>query len=162
MKGMSDVFEVDVAREGEPPTSDERMLATIAYVSYLIGFWLIVPFAIYLWQRGRSTFVAFHAVQALAIQLVLTVATMCMAGVFFAGFFGGVLVKELASEILGYAIFALAILVWLAMVFVPFLWLVKAAWRAWHGERYGAPLAGRIATRVLDAGATPSVKGSNR
>jgi uncharacterized Tic20 family protein len=161
MKGANDAFEVDVAPSGEPPTSDECMLATIAYVSYLIGFWLIVPFAIYLWQRDRSRYVAFHAVQALALHLMLTVATVLMVVIFVAGFFGGFVISAIGSKIVGYAIVVIAMLAWLAALFVPFVWLVKAAWRAWHGERYGAPLAGRIAARVLEGAPRPA-GGSSR
>jgi uncharacterized Tic20 family protein len=162
MKGANDVFEVDVAAEGQPPTSDERMLATIGYLSYLVGFWLIAPFAIYLWQRERSRFVAFHAIQALALHLMLTVASMCLGAIFFVGFFGGFVVSAVGSKLLGYAIVAVAMLAWLAVLLVPFVWLVKAAWRAWHGERYGAPLAGRVALRVLDASGSQPAEGAIR
>jgi hypothetical protein len=67
------------------PTSDERTWAALAHASIiltaLIGiltagigglFFVLVPFSIYLAHKDRSSYVAYHALQAIALQLLAT------------------------------------------------------------------------------------------
>lgn len=150
LENVARTFGVEVAADGGRPTSDECMVAAIAYASGFIGFWYVGPLAIYLWQRERSRFVAFHAVQALALQLLLTLAWICFGVLLIAGVFGGGVARALGNEALGYAIMTIAGLCWLAMLLVPLVWSVQGALRAWHGSRTGAPIVGRLASRVID------------
>ncbi len=53
------------------PSQDDRVLAACAHLSFLAGFWLIAPIAIYVAKRKESHFVAFTALQAVVVQLLL-------------------------------------------------------------------------------------------
>ncbi len=55
-------------------SSDERALAALAHASVILpGFGFTVPLIIWIVQRKKSTFVTFHALQALLYQLFQTV-----------------------------------------------------------------------------------------
>jgi hypothetical protein len=46
------------------PSTEERLLAAAAHLTLFMGFWIVGPLVLYFWQKERSRFVAFHAVQA--------------------------------------------------------------------------------------------------
>jgi uncharacterized protein len=74
------------------PSPDDRTWATLAHVSALLNVFsgiggLIAAFVIWLTQREKSAWVAFHALQALVFQAaVLVVTTLIVGGVWVAGF----------------------------------------------------------------------------
>ena len=54
-------------------TSDERILAAVAHGSIILFGWgVIVAMLLWITQRQKSTFVAFHALQAVLYQLLQT------------------------------------------------------------------------------------------
>src|SRR5437016_5088910 len=60
------------------PSNDEKLLAALAHVLPLVGAFVVGPLVIYVLKRHESRFVAFHALQAMAWQLV-----WCVLGTFF-------------------------------------------------------------------------------
>jgi uncharacterized Tic20 family protein len=72
------------AMETTPASSDERVMGALAH---FFGF--IAALLIWATQKDKSRFVRFQALQALAFDAVLTVASMvlsiCMVGLIFAG-----------------------------------------------------------------------------
>lgn len=55
-------------------SSDERVLAALGHVTILfLGFGVFGPALLWTTQRKKSSFVAFHALQALAYQLLVVV-----------------------------------------------------------------------------------------
>ena len=130
------------------PSQDDRALAAFAHLSFLTGLWLIAPIAIYFLKRKESRFVAFHALQAIFVQLLWSVAMTCCA---FA-----LIVVTMAAAVSGVP--ALAILI----SFVPFVGILGAglgllavhalaAYWAWCGREGSIPIAGRLARAVLGA-----------
>jgi uncharacterized Tic20 family protein len=67
-------------------SQDERMMAAVAHGSILLGLptngigGIAAALVIWLTQRDRSPYVAFQALQALAYQIVVLVATMVLFG----------------------------------------------------------------------------------
>src|SRR5262245_61665007 len=63
------------------PTQDERTMATLAHALQIIGSW-IAPLVIFLIRR-ESRFVAFHALQALLLQILHVIAIVIFVFVWF-------------------------------------------------------------------------------
>jgi uncharacterized Tic20 family protein len=65
-------------------TSEERIWAALAHGSILLFGWgVIVPAIVWISQREKSSYVAFHAIQALAYQLLQTIFQMAMGFIAF-------------------------------------------------------------------------------
>ena len=133
------------------PTQDERTLATLAHALQMVGWW-IAPLVIFFVKR-ESKFVAFHALQALFLQIILLVVWFGGMGVWFAVLFGTVFKEGTPpSNAPPPGIF----------LFMPFLWLLfMGAWvlvlvlaivyaiKAGRGEWAGYPILGAWARRAL-------------
>jgi uncharacterized membrane protein len=128
------------------PKQDDRMLAAAAHLSFVTGFWLIAPIAIYVIKRKESRFVAYQALQS-AILHVFWIASGVVS---FFGFFVLMAVAGMSRQPAAGAI----------AVFAPFLLFgggglailgvhAYAAYEAWCGRSWSAPLAGRIATAIM-------------
>ena len=130
------------------PTQDERTMATLAHVLQVVG-WFIAPLIIFFIKR-ESRFVAFHALQAIFLQLVYMVLWMGFMVVWFAFIFGTMASSPKSGPP---PIF---------FVFLPMIWLfAMAGWvgmltlaivygiRAGKGEWAAYPVIGRWARRVL-------------
>ena len=53
----------------ENPTSDEKVMAAIAHASVIFAFFgPVVPSLIWAYQRNKSKYVRFHALQAMGYQ----------------------------------------------------------------------------------------------
>jgi uncharacterized membrane protein len=131
-------------------SQDDRALAAVSHLSFLVGFWLAAPIAIYVIKRKESRFVAFSALQALLLQLLFC------AG--FAGF--GVLfvvVGALAGSVAHQAGAALVVLPILgvlgALVGCGVLLALHliAAYRAWQGTSISLPIVGSLANAIMRA-----------
>lgn len=134
------------------PTAYERMTAAVAHVSGYMGLLVLGPLLVYFWQRDRSRFVAFHAVQAAVLHVLwvvlwlLAVALVAVAGIGLAFF------KSTGNDALGCALAIFTGAMWLGMFAALATWSIRGAWRAGHGSAVGVPLAGRIADRVVPKG----------
>ncbi len=63
--------ESSVFKESPAPSSDEKILAILAHVLTLIG-WFIPPLIIYILKKDESSFVSQHAKESLNFQLTIT------------------------------------------------------------------------------------------
>jgi uncharacterized membrane protein len=131
------------------PSSEDRIVAAVSYLSWFVGMYLIVPVAVFFWARERSRFVTYHAIQAAVLALLMAVAAgVAAVGYFFvvmAGAMIGVAVGAELAFLLGAAAFVLLVLV------LPAIATLYSAWCAFHGDTWRIPLIGRIADRVLAA-----------
>ena len=79
----------------ENPTSDEKILAALAHASVILTFFGPVgPAAIWAFQRGKSKYVRFHALQAMGFQAYLFWLWMIGMFLFFFVLFGLLIVVE--------------------------------------------------------------------
>jgi uncharacterized Tic20 family protein len=131
-----------------PPSQDDRALAVCAHLSFLIGFWLVAPIAIYVVKRKESHFVAFAALQAAVVQLLFAVATV-----------GGVVLFVVLIAATGlsgrHELGIAAAIIPFVGIFVGglalFLVHAYAAFSAWRGVNVDIPLAGWIARAIQNA-----------
>lgn len=71
-----------------PIDSDSRLLAFAAHAGVLVS-WLLMPLAVYIFQKGKSTYVEYQALQALlwsALCTILAIPTLGLSvviGLFF-------------------------------------------------------------------------------
>jgi uncharacterized membrane protein len=131
-----------------PHSQDDRLLAACAHLSFFVGFWLVVPAAIYVAKRKTSRFVAFHALQAAFVQLLFTVIGTVVAVAF--------LLLAGTAGVLDHAVPALAfVLVAIVVAGGSSLTLLVvhalAAYSAWQGHTREIPIAGGLAYRILSA-----------
>lgn len=132
-------------------TPDERTMAALAHAStlftLLVGLptlglggvlFVFVPFLIYLSYRDRSRFVAFHAAQAFALQVVVTV-----------GFFVSILIGALVIAIV-WVITGLLTVILIGLILIPVAILVTLAivivWIAAPFVMGGFSLVGTVET----------------
>lgn len=135
-------------------TQEEKLLAACAYLTWIMGFWIVGPIAIYLLYRHKSRYVAFHSIQAIVVSVGLSVLAPVL-------WIGGVLAVFLFSFATERAPMPGVLLVSMYGVFiivlvVPMLWMLLGAWRAFQGRSWRVPLAWRIAERFTqDDGQSP-------
>jgi hypothetical protein len=131
---------------GEP--QENRLLAALAHLSFISGFWLVAPIAIYVVKRKESRFVAFHALQAVLVQVVFGV-------VMTLGFIGFVILMAVAggrrSDTLAMVVFALPLCGLALGLLTLFTVHAVAAFRAWRGEGWSIPLVGGLARAIMGA-----------
>jgi len=124
----------------------ERAMASASYFMPVVGLWLVGPFVFLLWKGRSSRFVAFHAVQAMLLQVALI--PVCAVGV-------GVSMAVLAAfatdkygntswiaPIASMAVWGVV----LALPSVATLWMGFAALK---GQPRSLPLLGRLAKRLM-------------
>jgi uncharacterized Tic20 family protein len=142
-----------VATPGAPPvqSQDDRALAAAAHLSFLIGFWLVAPIAIYVIKRKESRFVALYAMQAAVVQILFAVGmgALMIAWVVLLAVAG-------ASASAKHEVFAVlvAVVPILAMIGAGFLLLCLHGWAAfsaWTGRDFSIPVAGPIARAIMNA-----------
>ncbi len=136
-------------------TRDERLNATLAHASILLGlftrgvFGIVLALLIWITQRGKSSFAARQAAQAVVYQLIgvlAAIVTWVGWGVLLAGsIFVPVMIDPLHPEMLQ----PYTMIPALALIIVPFAvmvgWLVYglyAAWQVWHGKDFSYWLIG--------------------
>lgn len=78
------------ASQGLPtPAQDERIMAALAHVSILIPLMgVILPAVIWITQKDKSRYVAFQALQALALQFVALLGWFAGMACYMASFLG--------------------------------------------------------------------------
>ena len=131
-----------------PQPQEDRLVAAVAHLSFLTGFWVVVPIAIYVLKRKESRFVAFHALQAVLVQVFFSAVMTLGVGGFFAlvDVAGarrslGLSKVTLAFSLIGFALGSLAFFAVHAI----------AAFRAWRGDGWSIPGIGRLAEAILGA-----------
>ncbi len=134
----------------KPISTEERLLAAIAHAAIVLqGVSLLVGVLVYITQREKARFAAFHGLQAAVYQLItmiLTVGLWLVWGIFYA--FSMIPLVQLAETMpnappppifwVGMGTMAIPIL---AMV-VFGLYALWAALRAWQGKDFRYALIG--------------------
>lgn len=140
--------------DGATTNQEERLLSACAYLTWIVGFWIVGPVAIYLLYREKSRYVAFHCIQAIVVSVGLTI----IAPVFW--ILGLLLVFAVSLTgsdgpmpgVLVFGMYGVFILV----LIVPMLWMLLGAYRAFQGQRWRVPLAWRVAKKFTqDDGQAP-------
>ncbi len=151
-------------------TEDERMWAAIAHgsawLTLLLGmftgglatlFTLFIPLGIYFAYRQRSEYVAYHALQAFAIQVLGTVGWLAILAT-------GMLVGGLLCVLLAITIIGIPLIVVVALVMVLFaiaslgmplgmlVYSVIASWQTYQGKWYRYPYIGDWIDRQMHSG----------
>ena len=133
------------------PSQDDRMMAAVAHLSFFVGFWLVGPIAFYVIKRRESRFVAFHAMQA----LVAHVLSMALGVVGLVAFVVGVGLAGVAAHAQREPVALIGVLVMVLVFGAAGVGLAVvnavAAYKAWVGEMWPIPLAGRIARGIMGA-----------
>ena len=138
-------------RVGEAvPSGEEKLLAAATYLLGFVGAWLVGAILIYFWQRDRSRYVAFHAVQSVILQAFIAIAVVVVLATTFAGFLGTAIMSQ-GSGGPESALIPTAILVagYAFCLIAPIYWTLRGAWVAAHGRLYEAPLVGRLARKLV-------------
>jgi len=137
-------------------TKDERLNAALAHASIVLGFFsrgvlgVVLAFLIWVTQRGKSTFAARQAAQAVVWQLVGIVATIAawvIWGILFAGsIFVPVIINSSNPEpMMPYTMIPAFALI-LVPIVLTFAWIgygCYAAWQVWHSRDFSYPIIGR-------------------
>jgi uncharacterized protein len=151
-------------------TENERLWAGIAHASVLLALLLgipsgglatlvtlFVPLMIYFYFREKSEFVAYHAMQAFALQVLGTVGwfAILVTGVLAAG----LLMVLLAVTIVGLIVVpfvALAMILFVVASFALPIGMVVfgliAAWESYQGHWYSVPYIGRWIDQHMHGG----------
>jgi uncharacterized Tic20 family protein len=147
--------------------SDERIMAALAHGSVMLFGWgFFAPLIIWITYRKKSTFVTFHALQALVYQLFQTVYWWIYYGILITGVVIGMMASFTAAEQTGdlsspYGFISLQI-IFLAGIFLGFalyaLFGVLGAILTLARKDYRYPILGRWLERYLSR---PPVSGGN-
>ena len=129
------------------PNGDDRRLAAAAHLSNVVGMFFAAPAAIFVLRRKDSSFVAFHALQAAIVSILMIGLAFVLLAVLVIGQFWVDRPGRTGAEALG--IVAVFLLVCLVTLGLPWLWSIIAALKAWGGRHYSIPIAGTIAARFL-------------
>jgi uncharacterized membrane protein len=132
------------------PTPDERTLAMLAHILQFFS-WFIAPLLIYL-SRRESPFVAFHALQALILQGVFTLAVITPLLVWKVLMAASIAMNpDMVKQIAPPAWFLIVSpMMWLCWGGVPLITLILGisyGTRAYKGEWAAYPIIGRWAQR---------------
>ena len=143
-------------------TPDERTMATLAHALQIIGAW-IAPLVIFLIRR-QSRFVAFHALQALLLQILHTILVIVLVIGIFVTVFASVVpgIQGHPSGEPPVAIFLIFPLVWICIFTMSIGVLAIAiiyAIKAGRGEWADYPVLGRLARKILKMSPTPGQPG---
>jgi uncharacterized Tic20 family protein len=136
------------------PTQHERTMATLAHVLQVVAWWL-APLGIFLAKR-ESRFVAFHALQALLLQIVYLILCGLFVATWFIGFFVTVAkashVPNAAPPMMFFVLFPLIWLgligIWITLLVVAVVYGIKAG----RGEWAEYPLLGGLSRKILKIG----------
>jgi len=102
-----------------PLESNDKLLAILCHVSFLLGVGFILPLIVYLVKRRESVFVEYHSRQVLNFHLSLLLYIICSIPLFFI--------------LIGFPIF-------LALVLMGFICAIIGAVKASEGGFYCYPL----------------------
>jgi uncharacterized Tic20 family protein len=121
----------------------------VPYLTCFMGFWLIGPLVIYLWQKDRSRTVAFQAAQAMVLSVLLGVGGF----IAFIAYYALIVALSFAGQPDRAVVWTMAgslqIVVFLASFLVPLATIALGAWQAYHDPTYRMFLAGWIARRFV-------------
>jgi uncharacterized Tic20 family protein len=133
---------------------DERVLAAIAHAGIILPMWgMIAPVLIWITQREKSNFVAFHALQAAIYQFVLIAAWFASGACYMASIFlilAGTFTVSGPNNSVSGALFVLPFIMVIAIAFLSLAAVVLgvvAAVLTYQGKDFRYPLVARWADR---------------
>lgn len=139
-----------------PTTQDERITAALSHVTVVLSMiGILGPLLVYITQRDRSRFVAFHALQALVYQLsglvIWAVGIGCYVTTFMVVMFStGVMTNPYAEPwpqmAIPLGILALALIVWCLYM----LYGIVAAVQTLQGKNFRYFLIGPVLEKSLN------------
>jgi uncharacterized membrane protein len=139
-------------------TSDERTMAMLAHALQVFGSW-IAPLIIFLLRR-ESRFVAFHALQALLLQILHTIMmVLFMGGIFLTMIFyiipnSGSHARDFPTPL--FLVVPLFGMVFIALSMGTLVIAVIYAFKAGRGEWADYPVLGKLARKMLKMGPAPN------
>lgn len=157
------------------PSASDRNWAALAHASAVVTvaaavgsgglaavLLLLLPLAIYLANRGRSGYVAFHALQSTVFQsaamcLYLLGLAMLGAATAMAWAVAGLLTVVLVGVLLYPLAIGITLLLamWaLAFPLLALAWALVGAWRTYHGRPFEYASLGDYVARTMEATAT--------
>lgn len=141
------------------PTQDERLLATLAHASILLGYFtsgiggIIAALVIWLTQREKSKYIAFQALQAMAYQvaglLLFFIVSVCYICSVFGSLFPAFINPEAYREAPPPTFFfAMCLIFPFFLVILAFvLYALWGAWCTWRGRNFRYILIGNLVER---------------
>jgi uncharacterized membrane protein len=147
-----------MAPEVTEPTKEECLLACVAHLALFGGFWLLGPLALYYWKHKESRFIAFHAVQAILLSLVMLAFGILGMLVLFVLVLGLAAAAHAAfgkgaagpAVMLGYAL-------GLLIMALPAILAIVGGVRAFRGQWWSMPIIGGLAKTWLDKNEPPAL-----
>lgn len=144
---------------GSPPpaapatlSQEDRLLAAAGYLSYITGFWLVVPIVIYALKRDKSRFVAHHAMRALIFHILILPMTL-LSWLLVVGLSVGIAAALHGGHRepgLGEGFVSMMWLLGMALPWLVFLVVCGvAALRAFDGRMVTTSLLGRLVERLI-------------
>ena len=137
-------------------SKDERMNATIAHASILLGIFsrgligIVLAFLIWVTQRGKSNFAARQAMQAMLYQLLGIVVAIALWLGWALMFAGSIFVHVLLNPNHPEPMMPFTMIPAGVLIVIPFavmigwmLYGLYAAWQVWHGKDFNYPLIGK-------------------
>jgi uncharacterized Tic20 family protein len=151
-------------------TEEERNWAMIAHLSVLLTLvigipsaglstliTIFVPLMIYFYYREKSEYVAYHALQAFALQVLGTVGWIAVLAA--GGLVGTLLIVILAITIVGLLVVPFVVLGMVLFAVASFglpigmvVFGLIAAWEAYQGKWYQVPYVGRWIEQQMHGG----------
>ena len=124
-------------------TQEERTLAALGHGLTFVDGGILLPFVLYLLQKDKSQFVAFHCLQSIYFGLLAAVVLLVF----------GLPIYVLTC--------GLGVIVFLPFAIAYFVWEIIGIVKAYNGEWYLLPIVGRWAyethnpDKMLPSGSTP-------
>jgi uncharacterized Tic20 family protein len=82
-----------------PPSQDERIMAALSHAAIILSLLgLVVPVVMWVTQKDKSRYVAFQALQAIALQLIRLVGFFIGMGCYMATIFSTVFMQAASSS----------------------------------------------------------------
>jgi uncharacterized Tic20 family protein len=157
--------------ESEPPfdeSKEDQWVAGLCHATAILQLWgLIVPLAVWLTQKDRSTRLRFQAMQAFSYQLLAFIGYLGFMALYFVGFIGFFAlmiflpslsrgVESPANSLVGivFVVFMIVILlVWLVVaIAMPayYLFAAIAGISVLRGKDYRYPILGKFLARRMN------------
>lgn len=144
-----------------PTDSNERITAAMAHGSIIVPtFGIIVPILIWVTNKDKSKYVAYHALQGLSLQVTMLLYTL-LGGICYMFSFMGFFLTDFTNTPSNqppafiFVPFGVMGLMLLGM-FLFYVYGIFAALMVALGKNFQYPLIGRLAERIVVQAETPS------
>lgn len=137
-------------------TQDERLMAGLGHLSVLVPYaGFLAPLVLWITQKEKSRFVAYQALQAAALQVVMLLGWILGMGCYFLAFFSMIIMMPFVNEEtwLGMPVaMFIAFLILMVMLLAEgllALYGIIAAVQIFRGKNFRYILIGRMLDRYL-------------